>query len=265
MRVGVSTASLFNRLPNEDAVAFLNDLGIKEAEVFLTSFCEYDEKFGALIDERRGQVRVHSVHVLSTQFEPQLFSTYSRTKDDAYFWLEKTMAAAKQFGAKYYTFHGTARYKKAARSGKNDDFSAIAKSLREIGACCEKYGVKLSLENVEWSTYNRPESLERIKELYPEISTVLDVKQARISGYPYEEYLKSMAGRLSHVHVSDVDERGKICLPGRGIFDFPLLLKRLRDIGFDGPLLIEVYKDDYQDVKELKEACDYLNELIDKQ
>ena len=77
-------------------------------------------------------------------------------------------------------------------------------------------------------------------------------------------YLKEMEGRIAHVHISDVDERGKICLPGRGIFDFPDLLRRLADARFDGPLLIEVYKGDYGKEEELKESCDFLGELLYK-
>ena len=66
------------------------------------------------------------------------------------------------------------------------------------------------------------------------------------------------------MHVSDVDAQGKICLPGKGTFDFATLIKRLNDTGFDGALLVEVYTNDYQKEQELKFACEYLDELIDK-
>ena len=73
-----------------------------------------------------------------------------------------------------------------------------------------------------------------------------------------------MGGRLAYVHVSDVDERGRICLPGKGTFDFQTLIKRLQDVGFDGALLVEVYTTDYGAETELKNSCDYLNELLEK-
>ena len=38
MKIGVSTASLFSRKNNEDALPYLNELGVEYAEVFLTSF-----------------------------------------------------------------------------------------------------------------------------------------------------------------------------------------------------------------------------------
>ena len=79
-----------------------------------------------------------------------------------------------------------------------------------------------------------------------------------------EEFIKDMEGCISHVHLSDVDERGNICLPGQGVFDFEECLRRLKDAGFDGAALIEVYPKDYGDYTELKRSCDYLDEIVYK-
>ncbi len=264
MKTGVSTASLFNRKNNEDAMPYLAELGVRTAEVFLTSFSEYGKEFGSILAKRKGQVCVHSIHDLNTQFEPQLFATNERVKKDAYFWLEKVMEAGRELGAKYYTFHGTARIKRAARSGDKDDFNALCENFTEIFEFCGNYGLRLCLENVEWATYNRVGVFEKIRAQLPSIGGVLDIKQARISGFDYRDYLKEMGGNLTHVHVSDLDERGKIRLPGKGIFDFDELVSRLQDVGFDDALIIEVYKDDYSLPEELKIAVDYLDEILYK-
>ena len=264
MKVGVSTASLFGRLVNEDTLAEFDRMQIECAEVFLTSFSEYSKDFGKLLNERKKGVDVHSVHVLNTQFEPQLFSSSERVKKDSFDMLGRAMSAGKEFGAKYYTFHGIARYKKATRSGKNDDFALWGRGLKEISDFCENYGIKACLENVEWSIGNRPEVFEKIAAVYPELLCVLDSKQARISGYPVEEYIKVMQNRIVHAHLSDLDENGKICLPGAGKTDFDELLKRLDGAGFDGPLLIEVYKDDYKELAEIKRSVEFLQEKIYK-
>ena len=130
--------------------------------------------------------------------------------------------------------------------------------------CCQKSGVTLCLENVEWATYNRPGVFSKIAEGVPQMKGVLDIKQARISGYPYYLYLEEMGQRLAYAHISDIDEKGKMCLPGKGAFDFDEMIRRLKDIGFDGALLIEVYENDYQKEEELKIACDYVQELLYK-
>ncbi|MBQ9730395.1 MAG: sugar phosphate isomerase/epimerase [Clostridia bacterium] len=264
MQVGVSTASLFNRLPNEDAVAFLYEQGVPLAEVFLTSFSEYTAEFAALLNERKKGLSVYSVHDLNTQFEPQLFAANDRVRKDAYSWLDKVMGAAKVLGAKRYTFHGTARVHRADHSGENDDFNRLGARLFAIVERCKTNGVGLCLENVEWATYNRLGVFKELKERVPDLLGVLDLKQARISGFAWQEYLKEMGKDLSHVHVSDLSSNGKICLPGKGAFNFGELVERLQGVGFNGPLIIETYSGDYDNLLELKRACEYLQELLYK-
>ena len=264
MKTGVSTASLFLRKYNEDALPLLDSLGIQNAEVFLTSFSEYGKEFAQALVKRKGNVTINSVHILNTQFEPQLFSAHPRAKADAFSLLEQTLDSAKTLGAPYYTFHGTARIKRASRSGQKDDFPAMIKGFAEILERCQARDVTLALENVEWSTYNRVGVFERLSSELPTLKGVLDIKQARISGFPYEHYLAEMGEKLAYAHLSDVDEQGRICLPGKGRFDFETLVKRLKDVGFNGALLIEVYTNDYQAETELKTACDYLDEILYK-
>ena len=264
MQAGISTASLFMRKYNEEALPLLNELGVKTAEVFLTSFSEYGKEFGEFIAQKKGDLHINSVHDLNTEFEPQLFSLHPRVKADAYGWLDKVLEGANALGAPYYTFHGTSRVKRASRSGKNDDFPSMIKGFAQLTAHCQAHGVTLCLENVEWSTYNRVGVFSKIAQAVPHLRGVLDIKQARISEYPYEEYLQEMGERLAYVHISDVDGQGRICLPGKGIFDFETLVKRLKDIGFNGALLTGVYKNDYAEIQELKTACDYVNEILYK-
>lgn len=264
MRVGVSTASLFMRKNNEDAVPLLNELGVTTAEVFLTSFSEYNLPFAELLASKKGNMSVNSIHILNTEFEPQLFNMHPRVKGDAYDWLEKVMQCAKALGAPYYTFHGTSRVKRDSRSGENDNFPTMIQGFIELEAFCRARGVTLCLENVEWSTYNRPGVFGKLAAEIDGLRGVLDIKQARISGFPYEMYLNEMGERLAYAHLSDIDGAGRLCLPGKGTFDFVTLIKRLKDVGFDGALLIEVYNKDYQEVQELKDSCDYLQELVYK-
>ena len=264
MHAGVSTASLFMRQNNEDALPILNALGVKTAEVFLTSFSEYEKDFACLLAKRKGEMQINSVHILNTQFEPQLFSAHPRVRHDAYEWLEKVLICAKILGAKHYTFHGTSRVKRASRSGENDDFSSIIEGFLHLSRFCRVHGIDLCLENVEWSTYNRPGVFSKIAAEIPTLKGVLDIKQARISQYPYPQYLEEMGSRLAYVHISDIDKNGKLCLPGKGIFDYDELISRLQDIGFDGNFIVEAYNKDYKEEKELKEACDFLNGLFVK-
>ena len=258
---GVSTSSLFLREMNEYALTVLNALGVRSTEIFLTTFSEYTEEFARLLLSRRGELKVNSVHLLNTQFEPQLFGSHPRAKKDAFEILHRAMASAHIFGAERYTFHSLTRLK---RNSSPLNYDSLGENFNEIIAACAEHGVKLCLENVHWALYNEPDIFSRLKCRCPDLQGVLDVKQARLSGYPYQMYVKDMEGSISHVHLSDVDGRGKICLPGQGRFDFEECLRRLKDAGFDGALLIEVYPKDYGDYAELKRSCDYLDEIIEK-
>ncbi len=260
MQAGISTASLFCKKYNEEAVSLLNEWGVRQAEVFYTSYCEYKPEFSRKMLPLKGNINVHSVHVLNTQFEPQLYGAHPRAKADAFAILEDVMKSAQILGATHYSFHGIARLKRTFR----EDLERVGNLTHEIAQFCEKFGVKLCYENVEWAFYNRPGVYAQLKERAPTIMGVLDIKQARISGYDYSEYLTEMGQDISHVHVSDIDTDGKMCLPGRGVFDFETLVKRLRDVGFDGPLLIENYQKDYEEIEELRASYEYLCELIDK-
>ena len=74
-----------------------------------------------------------------------------------------------------------------------------------------------------------------------------------------------MGDRINTVHLSDYNVAAdKMCLPGKGDYDFERLFKALKNVGFDGNMLIEAYKDDYNDYSELKESLGYLRQIKDK-
>lgn len=258
---GISTASLFGRFKTEEAVSELAGKGVKTAEVFLESYCEYNKKFGKKVRKNKGDLIIHSVHTLTTQFEPQLYSLNERAQRDSFVLLENTMRAAKEFGAKYYTFHGSARFKKTPVKIDFDRHAAITRRIIDV---CKRYGVTLAYENVHWSYYNYIGFFDRLREKTAGLKGTFDIKQARQSGVPYYEYIKEMGSDIVTAHLSDVDENGKMRLPGKGVTDFSEVFKRLKDVGFDGAVLIEAYQSDFDEMRELYESYDYLSELADK-
>ena len=260
MKVGISTASLFLRKNNEEALPLFDAWGVPCAEVFLTSFCEYAPAFAHTLAAAKGGVEIHSVHVLNTQYEPQLYAEHPRVLEDANGWLREVLSSANILGARNYTFHGIARLKRTFRENWQR-FSAITAQIYET---CRAAGVRLCYENVEWALYNRPGLFALLKKDCPDLGGVLDIKQARITGYDWREYLADMGESLATVHVSDVTAEGKMCLPGQGVFDFAELFARLRDIGFDGAVLIENYARDYDEPDELRRSFEYLADLAAK-
>lgn len=261
MQVGISTASLFLRKTTEEALEFLSQNGVSTAEVFLESYCEYNKEFGRLLKSVQGNVNVHSVHTLTTQFEPQLYSINKRAQKDSFTLLENTMACAKEIGAKYYTFHGVARVK---RTPMVINFERVAEITNRIIETTNKYGVDLAYENVHWSYYNYIGFFTELRKRVNGLKGTLDIKQAYQSKIDYAEFLNEMGRDIVTVHLSDRREDGKMCLPGRGTFNFEKLFNQLADVNFNGALLLEVYKDDFKEYSELFESLEYVQLLADK-
>lgn len=257
MKVGVSTATFFTKLLTEDSFSVIQQCGGECAEVFLTTFCEYEPSFGELLRERTGNLEIYSVHSLNTEFEPQLFNVAPRTRADAEILFRKVLAVGKRIGAGYYTFHGTSRLKTSTVL----DPAVVGKRLRELGDIALEYGIELCFENVHWAAFNTPEFFAEVKEYAPGIGAVLDIKQAWQSGRDWREYLDAIGNRLKNVHVSDVRDN-RVCMIGKGEFPFDELITRLKSENYQGPLIIEQYARDYNGYEEISDAVEYLKKKI---
>lgn len=258
MLVGISTATFFLKELTEDTFSVIQRCGGQTCEVFLTTQSEYEPSFGELLIQRKGTLDVYSVHSLNTQFEPQLFNLAPRTVCDAEANFRRVLAVGRQLGARVYTFHGLSRLKK----GSYFDPVWVGRRMRELGEIASEYGITLCLENVHWATFNAPQFYADMKEYSPNCGCVLDIKQARQSGYDWRKYLDVMGDTLKNVHVSDVAEDGNIAMVGQGVFPFEELICRLKDNGYDGPLMIEQYAKNYGGYDEVAQSVKYLKNLI---
>ncbi len=258
MEIGISTATFFGKDVTENAFDNLRALNVKVTEVFLNTFFEYKPSFGNMLAERKENIKVHSMHAHTNSFEPELFNDVDRTRLDSVQILKKVLRTGKKLGAKFYTFHGATRLKKR---DYNFDYPVLGKKVEGINSIMNDYGITLCYENVHWAYFSEPEFFEKLKPYAPNIGCCFDNKQARQSGIDYKEFLKVMNGRLKTVHVSDFDENGKMCVPGKGKFDFVELFKILSDMNFQGCVLIELYGNDYKNIFDLKDGIEYLNEI----
>ena len=266
MELGISTASYFTRKYTEQTLVPIAKLGAKTCEVFLATHSEYTDSFAdILLDELKkssnySPLRIHSVHALTNQFEPELFSLNDRAYSDALKVFENVLRVAQKIGATHYTFHGATILKRAVKY--NFDFDHISKRVNHLVEKAAEYGVRFCYENVHWTYFSRPDYFDTLKKLCPQLGCTLDIKQARQSGIDYKEYLKVMQGRLRTVHLCDYDENGKTEIPGRGKFDFITFFKQLRNMGYEGPCLMEVYAKDYKNEEQLKESYEFLEDCL---
>ena len=268
MKLGISTASYFLRCYTEEALVPIAKLGAECAEVFYATFSEYTEEFAKQINKELKKANeinplyIHSVHALTTQFEPELYNLNSRAFNDAIKIYRDVCRAAQLIGAKYYTFHGATIQKRAVKYVF--DYNHIASRVNMLCEVAEEYGVRLCYENVHWAYFHKPEFFEILGPMCPKVGTVLDIKQAMQSKYDYKDYLKVMGKSLQTVHLCDYNSDGSLEIPGRGSFDFVEFFKYLLDFGYEGPCLMEVYSKNYRTEQELGESFEYLKSCLDK-
>ena len=261
MKIGLSTATFFGKEVTEDTFKLIQGMDISVCEVFMTTFSEYQPDFANLINSRKNNLEIYSVHSLTTHFEPMLFNMAERTRNDAFSILNMFLSNAKAIGAKSYTFHGPTMLRKIPYNINFDDFGEKVNNLAQL---VEGFGLNLSYENVHWAYFNAPSFFVELKKRCPDIFCTLDIKQAMQSGLTYSDFLPVMADRLNNVHISDFDEGGNICVPGKGIVDFERLFKALKDFGYDGNMMLELYSKNYNNYDELHRSLEYLQNILSK-
>ena len=86
----------------------------------------------------------------------------------------------------------------------------------------------------------------------------LDIKQAAQAGFAPSEFIKQMGRRLANVHVCDYSISKSIGvvpkLPFIGDMDFDVFKDALKEAEYDGPVMLEVYNNNYSDYAELKDS-----------
>lgn len=268
MEIGISSASFFAKCLPEDAPELIASLGAKSCELFLNTFSEYDESFFDLLRDRveRSGLKVHSLHPMGTQFEPQLFSMLERPRRDAFSLFMKILHGMEKLGAGCYVMHGPANLGGAV---KNVNFSRIAPILKQYCDIAADFGVVIAFENVSWCLFNMPDFAPKLLDACDndKLRFTLDIKQAARSGYEPGEFLRAMGNRLANVHLCDYsieNNKARTAMIGSGHFDFAGFFRELKRIGYDGSAFIEVYSDLYDDFSELTAALESLNALLPK-
>ena len=115
---------------------------------------------------------------------------------------------------------------------------------RELADHAASLGLELALEIEPFhlSIINTTDKMARFLDdvAQPAAKANVDISHLVLAHDAPSEIAK-LAGRISHVHLSDCD--GKVhgdLPPGRGCVDFPPYLSALRDAGFNGTISIEL-------------------------
>ncbi|MES2003239.1 MAG: sugar phosphate isomerase/epimerase [Bacteroidota bacterium] len=113
----------------------------------------------------------------------------------------------------------------------------------------KEYNIKLAIHNhgPEDALYPGPKDVyDRIKNRDPRMGLCIDIGHATRAGVTVDKAVKEYKDRLFDLHIKDVSiaaKDGKAIEIGRGVINFPALIKSLRKIGYKGVCSIEFEKD----------------------
>ena len=258
MKIGISTACFYPEL-TEKAVKHLCENGVSEIEIFFNSLCEMR---GDILSEiaaitKSNGTRVVSLHPFTSGFEPfMLFSDYERRFLDGLEFCKHYFNACNTLGAEILVLHGD-RFE----SHHSDD--RYFERYQELFRTAKKEGICVAQENVCRCRSRDVEFIKNMKTaLGDEVAFVLDLKQATRSGLSYKDVLSAMGDKLVHVHLNDCDENHDCLLPSQGNRDFAELFSKLKEHGYSGSAVIEVYRENYGDYSELFESLNHLKAAI---
>lgn len=113
----------------------------------------------------------------------------------------------------------------------------------------KEYDIKLAIHNhgPEDALYPGPKDVyDRIKNKDPRMGLCIDIGHATRAGVALDKAVKEYKDRLFDLHIKDINaaaKDGKAIEMGRGVIDFPALVKALKKIGYKGVCSIEFEKD----------------------
>ncbi len=251
IEIGIST-SCFYPERTEVAVRHLSEMGIDCMEVFLNADSELS---GPCFDEIRrtlaaGKTRVASVHPFTSGFESVLFfSDYERRFEDALEYYKRFFQATAALEARYMVIHGGRAEHHIPEERYFERYLRLAQTARS-------FGIRIVHENVNWCMGRSPEFLARMrKALGEEALFVLDLKQAIRAGVDYHEFFRLLGEAIRHIHISDHDEKRDCLLPGKGIMKLEEFFRELAEYEYNGSVILELYRQNYDNYGELFDSC----------
>lgn len=258
MKAGVSTACLYPDFL-ENALSELMENGVRTTEIFVNTHSEVVPEFTGMLADiiSANGAECAAYHPYTCPMEPMMmFSGYSRRMKDMLEYHKYYFDAMNRLGAKIFVFHGNMN-----AVAVPDDF--YFEVFDELSRAAERFGIVAAQENVARC---QSHSLEFMKNMTVKLGSrakfVLDVKQALRSGEDPAEIVRTLGSGIVHVHMSDNNKDDDCLVPGKGNFDIYSFLALLHEKGFDGTVMIELYRRGFQTVSELTESCAYIESLI---
>lgn len=258
MKIGAST-SCFYPLETELALENLGKAGIKTTEIFFNATSELKESFIDILEEiqKEYKIDVTAIHPTMSLAESfMIFSAYERRFYEAIELYHRYSEIAARLGAKFIIMHG------GKPNGILSDEEYCEKYML-IKEAALKNGITVLQENVAKHRAGEFEFLKAMRDILgKDAEFCFDLKQSLRSGYEPYMLIDEFKDNIKHYHISDHTVSSDCLLPLDGGFDFKEFFNKLKNFGYNGTAIIEVYSSCYKDYNQIYNSYKNLKELI---
>jgi len=145
---------------------------------------------------------------------------------------------------------------------KNLCFKYGMESLQTIAQSAHTHGIKLCAENMPpfFGMFYEPEAFTSLFQTFPQFGLTLDTGHANIQlgenprPERLSEFVQHFSRELCHLHVSDNQGSSDDHFPlGKGNIDFSSLVSRLKAVGYDKTVTLEIFSQDPKDLATSRE------------
>ncbi len=257
MNIGISLACFYPMVP-EEVVSLAAQAKVEQCEVFLNTVSELNIDYLKRVRHSCdcNNIQVHSIHPFTSAIENYMFfMPYERRIRDAVDFYKRYAEAASILGAKVINIHGD-------RGLALKDYNAYLSCVGPLLDLQKETGIVYSMENVYYNSVNHPEIVVRLRKDLPDIGFTFDIKQAHKGGQDPYDLLDAMGESVVNFHVNDHDDENLCLLPGKGNVDYISIFSMLKKFRYEGPALIEVYRDNFGSLSELIDSKKWLESQL---
>jgi sugar phosphate isomerase/epimerase len=179
-----------------------------------------------------------------TSYYLPMDSPFEEVRQGAVTELKRCLRIFGELGAKWMNLH-PGRY--TPMHPRSFYIQRNLETFHELMPLATECGVGLMIENLP-GDYNNAAQMADLLDPMPELGLHLDIGHANLMIWPNstEEILDRFGDRLRHVHIHD-NKGGEadLHLPlGAGNLDLEKHVRTLKQVGYDGPITLEVFSDD---------------------
>lgn len=143
-------------------------------------------------------------------------------------------------------------------------YGILLERLARLLRIAADHGVRIALEPEPGHRIDTTASFMRLLadlDDHPALFCNFDIGHSHLLDPDIEAAVAQLGGRIAHAHIENMGSVHRHLLPWEGEIDLARVLRKMRNVGFDGALAFDFYNEAYQ--QEMPRVAAYLRRLVD--